>query len=121
MNRSHDNLFIGKSGRTTGMGFTIMHLSDLHRSDADPISNIELVSALVSDRVHQAGENPAIPAPDAIIVSGDLVQGLPIGSPHYPKKLREQYEEAEDLLVRLANKFLGGDRSRLIVVPGNHG
>ena len=30
--------------------FSIMHISDLHRSPRDPISNDELISALVHDR-----------------------------------------------------------------------
>jgi hypothetical protein len=34
--------------------------------------------------------------------------------------LREQYQEAQDLLVQLTDLFVDGDRSRVVVVPGNH-
>ena len=34
--------------------------------------------------------------------------------------LAKQYEDAEDLLGQLATQFLGSDRSRLVIVPGNH-
>ena len=65
-------------------------------------------------------ETPTLERPDAIVVSGDLVDGLPLESPAYPESLRQQYQEAEELLVSLAVEFLGGDRSRVIIVPGNH-
>ena len=38
----------------------------------------------------------------------------------YPQGLREQYQEATELLVSLSNEFLDGDRSRVVIVPGNH-
>ena len=58
--------------------------------------------------------------PDAIVVSGDLVEGLPLESDTHPQGLREQYQEATELLVSLSNEFLDGDRSRVVIVPGNH-
>jgi len=100
--------------------FRLMHISDLHRSRTSPISNDELISGLVSDQERFLTEDPPIGNPDAIIVSGDLVQGLPVGDPTYPEGLEEQYEEALDLLVRLADQFTDGDRSRVVIVPGNH-
>lgn len=48
--------------------FSILHISDLHRSPQDPISNDELVSALVSDRDSYRHEDPSIATPDAIVV-----------------------------------------------------
>ena len=100
--------------------FTLMHISDLHRSISAPISNNELLSSLVLDRDKCSNEQPSINNPDAIIVSGDLVQGLPIGHIGYPADLERQYEEAFAFLVELANTFVEGDRSKVIVVPGNH-
>src|SRR5262245_58974096 len=94
-----------------GTMYTLMHISDLHRSSANPISNDELISGLVSDQERFAYEMPEITKPQAIIVSGDLVQGLPLGAPTYPDDLKAQYDEAFDLLIRLADAFTDGDRS----------
>lgn len=100
--------------------FTLLHLSDLHRSSADPISNAELVSGLIADAGRHGQETPPISQPDAIIVSGDTVQGMGLGATNYPDELQRQYEETLDLLIRLSDEFLDGDRSKLIFVPGNH-
>jgi hypothetical protein len=53
-------------------------------------------------------------------VSGDLVGGLPLQSPEYPEGLRQQYVEALDFLIQLADTFVEGDRSRVMIAPGNH-
>lgn len=102
------------------MTYTILHLSDLHRSKADPIRNDELISALVGDRDRYANESPSIPAPDAITVTGDLVHGAALGADGYGADLDEQYAVAEEFLENLSEQFLDGDRGRLVVVPGNH-
>ena len=54
----------------------LMHISDLHRSTEEPVSNAELVAALERDLHRQSDEHPSISRPDALIVSGDLVKGL---------------------------------------------
>ena len=100
--------------------YTILHISDLHRKGGSSVTNQELFSSLVADFQRSARETPALTRPDAIVVSGDLVEGLRLGSTNYPDSLRQQYQEAEELLVYLVNEFLGGDRSRVIIVPGNH-
>jgi Calcineurin-like phosphoesterase len=102
------------------MGYTLLHISDLHRSSTDPISNDELLSSLVADRDRYLTENPAVRSPDAIVVSGDLIQGAPLGEPQYPDRLAEQYEVAHDFLAALCDEFIAGDRSRIVVIPGNH-
>lgn len=102
------------------MPFTFMHISDLHRLTTDPIGNSELLSTLIADRERASREDPAITAPDAIIVTGDLVQGVRLGQAGYEVELDAQYEVARDLLERLAEEFLGGDRARLVMLPGNH-
>ncbi len=100
--------------------FSILHISDLHRTPNAKISNAELLSALVRDRdSYTLGDKPIRP-PDAIVVSGDVVQGVPLKAPNGQATLQAQYEEAEAFLVELAAELLGGDRSRVIVVPGNH-
>lgn len=99
---------------------SILHISDLHRSPEDPISNEELVSALLHDRDRYVGETPSIAAPNAIVVSGDLIEGVRLGTEDFESRIEEQYSVAEDLLSDLVARFLDGDRSKLIVVPGNH-
>lgn len=41
-------------------------------------------------------------------------------APEYPSALMAQYDEAADFLAKLTDEFLDGDRSRLVIVPGNH-
>jgi 3',5'-cyclic AMP phosphodiesterase CpdA len=31
-----------------------------------------------------------------------------------------QYKEAEEFISQLADSFVGGDRQRVVVIPGNH-
>jgi hypothetical protein len=100
--------------------FSILHITDLHRAKSDPISNSELLSALISDRERYERENPPIRAPDAIVVSGDLIQGVGLNVPDFENELSAQYDVAHEFLVSLTEWFLGGDRSRVVIVPGNH-
>jgi len=102
------------------MPYTFLHISDLHRAPDDPISNEVLLSSLVADFDRSASEDPPVPPPDAIVVSGDVIQGAPLGAVGHAETIREQYETALDLLAALADQFLDGDRARVIVVPGNH-
>ena len=100
--------------------FTILHISDLHRSPTHPISNDELLSTLIADRDRQVRENPSISEVDAIIVSGDIIQGVTLGYNGYTEELRRQYDEALKFISELTERFVNGDRSRVILVPGNH-
>ena len=100
--------------------FSIMHISDLHRSPRDPISNDELISALVHDRDRYINEDPSIAVPRAIVVSGDIIQGVSLHENGFAAEIEEQYAVAEEFLDELVKRFLDGDRSRLIMVPGNH-
>lgn len=100
--------------------FSILHITDLHRAKTDPISNSELLSALISDRECYEREDPPIRAPDAIVVSGDIIQGVGLNTADAESELAAQYEVAYTFLVDLTERFLGGDRSRVIIVPGNH-
>ena len=100
--------------------FSILHISDLHRSKEEPLDNNSLIAALLADRDRYACETPAVRPPDAIVVSGDIIQGARIGDPHWRTAMRSQYEVAFDFLDQLCQRFLAGDRKKLIVVPGNH-
>jgi 3',5'-cyclic AMP phosphodiesterase CpdA len=102
------------------MGYTILHISDLHRSHTDPISNDQLRSSLIADRDRFTTETPSVPPPDAIVISGDLIQGVPLGEPHYSARLAEQYEVASEFLTTLCDQYVDGDRTRVVLVPGNH-
>ncbi len=100
--------------------FSIMHISDLHRADVNPITNLELLSALAADRERFGTEVRPISLPDALVVSGDLVQGLLPGASSYPHGLRDQYLEAAEFLNLLVTQFFSGDKSKVVLVPGNH-
>ena len=56
--------------------------------------------------------------PSFIVVSGDIVEGAE--GENAEQVVRQQYEEAAVFLNRLADYFLQNDKSRLIIVPGNH-
>ena len=100
--------------------FTILHITDLHRVKDDPISNSELISALVSDREQYIREKPAIASPRAIVVSGDIIQGVGVGTVDFAHELEAQYNTAYDFLAELTDRFVAGDRSKVVIVPGNH-
>ena len=100
--------------------YTLMHISDLHRSAASPISNDELISCLLTDNQRFSLETPPISSPNALIISGDLVAGLPIKAGDYPSALERQFDEAHELIKRLADVFFEGDHTRIIITPGNH-
>src|SRR5438105_3408027 len=103
------------------MKLSILHISDLHRDPDNPIRNDVLLDTLENDRRHfSAEETPAVRSPDLIIVSGDIIHGVSADTAEPEMKLREQYREALDFLGRLTDRYVGGDRNRLIVVPGNH-
>ena len=96
----------------------VLHISDLHRTSGPRLHNDELLAAISSDS--NRWESEGIPRPDLVIVSGDLIQGVPAEAEDSDAKLTSQYAEAADLLDRIATEFAEGDRSRVVVVPGNH-
>ena len=79
-----------------------------------------MVAALLHDRDRYVGEEPAVTAPDAIIISGDIIQGVRLGDPDAESKISTQYQEAEDLVRQLAEAFVGGQMDKIVIVPGNH-
>ena len=103
------------------MRLSVLHISDLHRDPNNPIRTDVLLDSLENDcRHYSAEETPAVRWPEVIIVSGDIVQGIRPDAPEPEKRLREQYQEALDFLARLTDRFVKGDRNRVVVVPGNH-
>ena len=97
---------------------TLLHISDLHRTLKPRTSNEELIAAIIGDE--KRWESEGIPTPDLIIVSGDLIQGVPTGSPCADDMIAEQYHEAGDFLRDLADELVDSELSRVIIVPGNH-
>lgn len=96
----------------------LLHISDLHRTAGPRVGNDELLTAMSSDAARW--ELDGIRRPDLIIVSGDLIQGVSAGGPSPGDEIEDQYAEAGDFLVRLAAEFVDSDRSRVVIVPGNH-
>ncbi len=99
---------------------TILHISDLHRSPDDPISNVVLVASILDDIARSQSEDPPVPKPDAIIVTGDIIQGVAVGTPNHREELDRQYNTAFDFLNELSDRLLDGARSRVIITNGNH-
>ena len=96
----------------------LLHISDLHRT-ADPrVRNDELLTAMSSDAARW--ELDGIRRPDLIVVSGDLIQGVSARGQNPDDEIEAQYAEAGDFLARLAAEFVDSDRSRVVIVPGNH-
>ena len=97
---------------------TLLHISDLHRTSDPHMSNDDLLSAIFSDSARWKSEG--IPWPDLIVVSGDLIQGVKTDAYEPNAQVLSQYTEVSALLQELAAKFVGSDRSRVIIIPGNH-
>lgn len=53
-----------------------------------------------------------------IVVCGDLAEGA--NGEDAEEKIVKQYQEVESFLDKLVRHFLNGDKSRIIIVPGNH-
>ena len=99
---------------------TILHISDTHRDPSHEVTNAALLDSLLRDRDRYRYETPSIPAADIIIVSGDVVHGVRADATDPEGELRRQYEQAEQFLIDLAESFVGGDREKIILIPGNH-
>lgn len=98
---------------------SVVHISDLHRDAGSQITTAVLLESLRRDRDRYISDG-SIPKPELVVVSGDIVYGVTMTDYGSDGRLKEQYKEAHEFLVGLANAFLAGDRDRIIVVPGNH-
>lgn len=96
----------------------LLHISDLHRTAGARVGNDELLTAMSSDAARWGRDG--IRRPDLIVVSGDLIHGVSAGCQSPDDEIEAQYAEAGDFLVRLAAEFVDSDRSRVVIVPGNH-
>src|SRR5216684_3163683 len=106
---------------TCHMKFSILHISDLHRDLTNELGNAPLLESLVRDIEQRYAKNdPPILKPSLCIVSGDLVYGAKAGSSNFATELTRQYNQANEILVGITDRLFEGDRSRIILVPGNH-
>jgi hypothetical protein len=99
---------------------SILHVSDLHRDPKNEVRNKSLLLSLEQDRDRYRHETPKIPDPNLIIASGDIIHGVKHDAAKAEAELQRQYDQAEDFLVALADRFVGGDRERVVIIPGNH-
>lgn len=93
--------------------YSILHISDLHKGENNDFDH--LFASLCNDADLYDRD---IPKPEIIVVSGDLAEGA--SGDGAEEKIIKQYEEVECFLNRLVQHFLKGDKSRIIIVPGNH-
>lgn len=89
---------------------SILHISDLHKNEGDDFKN--LFQSMKDDCDCYVGQG--ITKPNIIVVSGDLIRG------GETEEIRSQYAEAKAFLEDLTSYFLDGDKSKIIIVPGNH-
>lgn len=93
--------------------YSILHISDLHKGESNDFDH--LFASLCNDADSYDQE---IPRPEIIVVSGDLAEGAE--GYDADKIIQRQYDEIEAFLNKLVDYFLKGDKSRIIIVPGNH-
>jgi hypothetical protein len=102
------------------MRFSVLHISDLHRDLSDEVSNEWLLDSLCRDFDQFDEQNPKIMRPALCIVSGDLVHGVGLNVTNVDDELKRQYDQAEEFLVGLADRFFDGNRDQIVILPGNH-
>lgn len=99
------------------LNYTILHISDLHKPQNSSYKNLCESLFVDSDRYEKDG----IKKPEIIVVSGDLIEGTKNDDMmQAAEEIRVQYQEVAVFLNELVNLFLDGDKSRIVIVPGNH-
>lgn len=88
---------------------SILHISDLHKDKDGNFCN--LMESLKSDCESYLNE---IQKPNIVVLSGDVIKG---GT---DEEIIDQYSESSVFLEEVVDYFLDGDKSRIIIVPGNH-
>ena len=96
--------------------YSILHISELHRSNDGSLPNNQLAESILKDldNINKINEIKLI------IVSGDLVQGSKLSDTSAKKEVETQYDNTKRLLDDLCNAILQGDKEKVILVPGNH-
>ena len=92
------------------MNFSILHISDLHKENTDNYDN--LLQSLKDDCEKYVANG--IKKPEIIVISGDLISG---GT---TVEIIAQYSSVKNFINLLVDFFLNGDKTKIIIVPGNH-
>ena len=93
--------------------YSILHISDLHKGENNDFDHLYVSLCNDADSYDQV-----IKKPEIIVVSGDLAEGA--NGDDADKIIQNQYKDVEVFLNKLVNYYLNGDKSRIIIVPGNH-
>ena len=101
------------------MRFSILHISDVHSDLTDEVDNASLVDSLARDFARYR-EQPEILVPSLCIATGDLVYGVNPSTSDASSELKRQYDQARDFLVTVSDRLFGGNRERVVILPGNH-
>ena len=88
------------------MDLSILHISDLHRDPSHDITNLALLRSLQGDCDRYQVEEIPIPLPEIVVVSGDIVQGIPADAPDPNNILSQQYKQAEEFLCLTCRSLL---------------
>lgn len=89
---------------------SILHISDLHKNEGDNF--MDLYQSMTEDC--DCYIKQGILRPNIIVVSGDLIRG------GKSDEIKTQYDEVKSFLEKLTMYFLDNDKSRIVIVPGNH-
>jgi 3',5'-cyclic AMP phosphodiesterase CpdA len=77
----------------------ILHISDIHRTKDEPVTNDQIILPLLGEFDRYAQES--LPIPNVVVISGDLTQS----------SQPEEYDEAGELIQKLLGRLsLGLDR-----------
>ena len=87
---------------------TILHISDIHRTSDEPVTNQSILNALIADLRRQQ-ENEGLPKPDILVVSGDLTQAAD----------EHEYDDAQFCRHRFKDIGLARTNSPTDGSPGN--
>jgi 3',5'-cyclic AMP phosphodiesterase CpdA len=102
------------------MRFSILHISDLHRDLKVELANGPLLESLIWDIERYKEQISPISLPSLCVVSGDLIYGVGPRHPDPDAELDRQYLQAVEFLISLTDACFGGDRERVVLIPGNH-
>jgi 3',5'-cyclic AMP phosphodiesterase CpdA len=85
----------------------ILHISDIHRTPDEKVSNSQILHSLKTDLTRH--EKEGIPRANIVVLSGDITQS----------GTKQEFAEAREFLESLLD-HLGLSVTALVLVPGNH-
>lgn len=87
---------------------TLLHLSDIHRTPDEPVTNANILDALRADLKRHREEG--LSKPDFLIITGDITQSAQ----------EEEYDDAFELITSLTAELSIPSIEHVVLVPGNH-